>query len=83
MFFRGRQPESSIWRRFRSGVDGFTFLKESDYYQAHVVSTAERMTDLLYALSEHVPQRDRPGPSWARRRLMVTHFRVSVNKPFY
>jgi len=55
MFFRGRQPESSIWRRFRSGVDGFTFLKESDYYQAHVVSTAERVTDLLYALSEHLP----------------------------
>ena len=55
MFFRGRQPEASIWRRFRSGVDGFTFLKESDYYAAHVVANAERITDLLYVLTEHLP----------------------------
>jgi hypothetical protein len=25
MFFRGRQPETSIWKRFRTGLDGFTF----------------------------------------------------------
>jgi hypothetical protein len=55
MFFRGRQPEGSIWRRFRSGVDGFTYVHEDDYYAAHVVSTAERTTDLFYALSEHLP----------------------------
>jgi hypothetical protein len=55
MFFRGRQPEGSIWRRFRSGVDGFTYVQEDDYYAAHVVSTAERTTDLLHALSEHLP----------------------------
>lgn len=55
MFFRGRQPEASIWRRFRSGVDGFTFLQESDYYAAHVVANAERITDLFYVLTEHLP----------------------------
>ena len=38
MFFRGRLPEQSIWKRFRTGTDGFTFLQESDYYQAHVVA---------------------------------------------
>ena len=55
MFFRGRQMETSIWRRFRSGFDGFTFIKEDDYYAAHIVANAERTVDLLYALSEHLP----------------------------
>jgi hypothetical protein len=36
-------------------VDGFTYVHEDDYYAAHVVSTAERTTDLFYALSEHLP----------------------------
>ena len=61
MFFRGRHPEQSIWRRFRTGVDGFTFVRESgsggapDYHAAHVVANAERVVDLLYVLSEHLP----------------------------
>jgi len=55
MFFRGRQPESSIWRRFRAGTDGFSFLKENDYYTAHVVANAERVVDLFHALTEHLP----------------------------
>ena len=55
MFFRGKQPESTIWRRFRSGVDGFTFLKEENHYSAHVVANAERVVDLFHALCEHLP----------------------------
>ena len=55
MFFRGRQPETSIWRRFRSGSDSFTFAKESDYYAAHVVANAERVVDLFHALSDQLP----------------------------
>ena len=55
MFFRGRQPESSIWRRFRAGTDGFSFLKENDHYTAHVVANAERVVDLFHALTEHLP----------------------------
>jgi hypothetical protein len=55
MFFRGRQPETSIWKRFRTGLDGFTFVKESDYYAAHVVANAERVVDLFYVLIEHLP----------------------------
>ena len=54
MFFRGRSPEQSVWKRFRSGIDGFTFLKESDYYAAHLVANAERVVDLFHALTEHL-----------------------------
>jgi hypothetical protein len=55
MLFRGRQPESSIWRRFRSGADDFTFVEEEDHYAARVVANAERVVDLLHALAEHLP----------------------------
>jgi len=55
MLFRGRQPEASIWRRFRTAADGFTFAQEDDHYTAHVVANAERVVDLFYALSEHLP----------------------------
>lgn len=55
MLFRGRQPEASIWRRFRTSADGFTFRQEDDHYAAHVVANAERVVDLFYALTEHLP----------------------------
>jgi hypothetical protein len=55
VFFRGRQPETSIWRRFRSGLDGFTFVQEAGYYAAHVVANAERAVDLFYVLMQHFP----------------------------
>ena len=55
MFFRGRQPETSIWRRFRAGTDGFTFVKEDDYYAAHIVANAERVVDLFHTLTAQLP----------------------------
>ena len=55
MFFRGRQPEASIWRRFRVSSDGFTFEQTDDLFTAHVVANAERVVDLFYALSEQLP----------------------------
>lgn len=55
MFFRGRQPETSIWKRFRSAADGFAFVQEADYYMAHLVANAERVVDLFIALLEHLP----------------------------
>lgn len=55
MLFRGRQPEASIWRRFRTNTDGFTFDQEEEHYTAHVVANAERVVDLFYALAEHLP----------------------------
>ena len=36
MLFRGRQPEASIWRRFRASSDGFTFSEDDGIYTAHV-----------------------------------------------
>jgi hypothetical protein len=55
MFFRGRQPEAVIWRRFRSGTDGFAFARDGDHYVAHVIANAERVVDLFHALAEHLP----------------------------
>lgn len=55
MWFRGRQPETSVWKRFRSAADGFVFTKEEDYYSAHVVAHAERIVDLFVALMEQLP----------------------------
>jgi hypothetical protein len=54
-FFRGRQPETSVWRRFRSGLDGFTFVKEGEHYAAHIVTNAERAVDLFHVLMEQLP----------------------------
>jgi len=55
MLFRGRNPDITVWRRFRSGVDGFTFEKDGDHYEAYVGANAERVVDLFYTLSEHLP----------------------------
>ena len=55
MFFRGRQPEAVVWKRFRSGTDSFAFWSEGDYFAAQVVANAERVVDLFHALSEHLP----------------------------
>jgi hypothetical protein len=37
MFFRGRQAEASIWRRFRVAADAFTFTSEDGVHSCHVV----------------------------------------------
>lgn len=55
MLFRGRQPAPSVWRRFRSGADDFTFTRQGDHYEARVAANAERAVDLLHALAEHLP----------------------------
>jgi hypothetical protein len=59
MLFRGRDPDATVWKRFRSGADGFTFVKHTrpqggDYYQAFVSANAERVVDLFYTLSEQL-----------------------------
>jgi hypothetical protein len=53
--FRGRQPASVVWNRFRSGVDSFTFTEDVGYYCAHVVANTERVVELLHALIEELP----------------------------
>ena len=85
MFFRGREPEASIWRRFRAGADGFTFAAEGEHYTAHVVANAERVVDLFYSLSEHLPpavdmvlEDLRSGRSWKGQALPLPDVREAI-----
>ena len=39
--FRTKTPDSTVWKRFRSGQDGFTFTRTGDVYEAKVVANAE------------------------------------------
>lgn len=56
MIFRGRPQHVTVWRRFRSGHDGFTFDETVEgLFEAHVAANAERAVDLMYVLSEHLP----------------------------
>ena len=54
MLFRGRNPDVTVWKRFRSGTDGFTFVKNGEIYEAYVAANAERVVDLFYTLSEQL-----------------------------
>jgi hypothetical protein len=85
MFFRGRQPEASIWRRFRVSADGFTFEQEDDHFTAHIVANAERVVDLFYALSDQLPPAVdvviddlRSGRSWKGEAVALPDVRESV-----
>jgi hypothetical protein len=82
MFFRGRQPEASIWRRFRVSPDGFTFTQDDGYFTAHVVANAERAVDLFYTLAEELPPAVdvviddlRSGRSWKAESLALPDVR--------
>ena len=56
MIFRGRPPEVSVWQRFHSGADAFTFsLRDDGVYEAHVGANAEHAIELMYNLSEQLP----------------------------
>jgi hypothetical protein len=85
MFFRGRQREVSIWRRFRTSADGFSFLKEDDdLYSAHLVANAERIVDLFDALLENLPPavgvhlRDaRTGQNWEGEQIALPDVRTA------
>src|SRR5215467_12068995 len=85
MFFRGRQPEASIWRRFRVAGDGFTFAHEDDHYTAHIVANAERVVDLFYNLTDQLPPAVdvvmddfRSGRSWGGEAVPLPDVRDSV-----
>jgi len=85
MFFRGRQPEASIWRRFRVSPDGFTFTHDDGYYTAHVVANAERVVDLFHTLSDELPPAIdvvmddlRSGRSWKGESVALPDVRESV-----
>lgn len=56
MIFRGRTQHVTVWRRFRSGHDGFTFVSAPEgHFEAHVAANAERAVDLMYVLTEYLP----------------------------
>jgi hypothetical protein len=85
MLFRGRQPDQSIWKRFRTSADGFTFIEEGDHYTAHVVANAERIVDLFHALSEQLsPAVDvviddsRTGVVWKGESLALPDVRDAI-----
>jgi len=85
MFFRGRQPEASIWRRFRVASDGFTFAHEDDHYTAHIVANAERVVDLFYNLTDQLPPAVdvvmddfRSGRSWGGEAVPLPDVRDSL-----
>ena len=85
MLFRGRQPASTVWRRFRSGVDEFTFAQVDDHYEARVAANAERVVDLFHALAEHLPpavdvamQDVRTGQAWLGTDVALPDVREAV-----
>lgn len=85
MFFRGKQAEPSIWRRFRTGADGFTFATEEGHFSAHVVANAERVVDLFHSLTEQLaPAVDvaledlRSGRSWKGEALPLDDVREQI-----
>jgi hypothetical protein len=87
MFFRGRTPEASIWRRFRTSADGFTFIQDNDYYAAHVVANAERVVDLFYTFCEQLsPAVDiviedlRSGRTWKGEGVALPDVREQIAK---
>jgi len=85
MLFRGKQPEASIWRRFRASTDGFTFTESDGVYAAHVVANAERVVDLFWSLSDMLsPAVDlyvedlRSGRSWKGEALALPDVRDMI-----
>ena len=82
MLFRGKQPEASIWRRFRASTDEFTFHEEDGVFTAHIVANAERVVELFWTLTELLgPAVDlhiddlRSGRSWRGESLPLTEVR--------
>ena len=85
MLFRGKQPEASIWRRFRPPSDGFTFDEEDGVFRAHVVANAERVVDLFWTLADILgPAVDvhiddlRSGKSWHGEALPLPDVRDTI-----
>lgn len=85
MLFRGKRPDTTVWKRFRSGQDGFTFTRTGDIYEAKVVANAERVVDLFFTLSElmapavDVYMRDmRSQTTWAGETVALPDIRDAV-----
>lgn len=55
MLFRGKQPETTVWRRFRPRADLFAFRREGEIYVAQVSASGERSVELFHSLTEQMP----------------------------
>ena len=87
MLFRGKQPEASIWRRFRASTDAFTFSEKDGVYTAHIGATAERVVELFWTLTELMPPAVdlhvddlRSGRSWKGESLPLADVRDMIAK---
>lgn len=85
MIFRGKEAEASIWRRFNTGADAFTFTSDKGLYTIHVVANAERVVELFHSLTENLPpavdvalEDHRSGRSWKGESLPLDDVREQV-----
>lgn len=85
MLFRSRTPDTTVWKRFSSGQDGFTYTRSGDIYEAKVVANAERVVDLFFTLSELMaPAVDvyihdaRSHGTWTGERIALPDIRDTV-----
>lgn len=85
MFFRGRNPEPTIWRRFRAPADGFEFGDENGILTARVVANAERAVDLFHAITDYLtPAVDvvvedvRGGKRWGAAAVALPDVRETI-----
>src|SRR4051812_7697718 len=85
MIFKGKEREASVWRRFRTSADGFTYAKDGELWAAHVVASAERVADLFYILTADLPENVdvfiddlRSGRSWKGEGRQLAEVREAV-----
>jgi len=71
MLFRGKDPDQTVWKRFRSGTDGFTFVRNGDVFEAYVAANVAAVREVAaraapdVALANHLVM----GPAILARAL--------------
>jgi hypothetical protein len=85
MLFRGQESEVSVWQRFKSDTDGFTFDQEEGHFASRVAANSERIVDLFHSLSENLPpvvdvsiEDHRSGKSWVGHALPLDDVREQI-----
>src|SRR5688500_11766320 len=85
MLFRGQEAEVSVWQRFKSDADGFTFDQEDSHFTSRIAANSERVVDLFHSLSEHLPpvvdvsiEDQRSGKSWVGNALPLDDVREQI-----
>lgn len=55
MLFRGRQPDVTVWKRFRTAGDAFVVHRREGLVEVEVRANAARVVDLFLSLVEELP----------------------------